>query len=146
MIVGSIRSLLSRSSHYLATPNAEYTAGVSTSFQERLRTLREQQGLRVGELASAVGKTEGAIRQMESGQTKFASFAVGLRLSRELHVSPWYLCFGDDGVVLEKGLRSEAAAATALENLILGKAALDQRVSNLEARVVAVEKHIARAD
>jgi len=138
--------MLSRSSHYLATTNAEYTAGVSETFQERLRTLREQRGLRVGALATAVGKSDGAIRQMESGQTKMASFAVGLRLSRELHVSPWYLCFGDDGVALEKGLRSEAAVATALENLILEKAALSQRVSTLEVQVAALRKRISRAD
>ena len=138
--------MLLRSSHYLATTNAEYTAGVPESFQERLRTLRQRRGLRVGELASAVGKTEGAIRQMESGQTSMASFPVGLRLSRELHVNPWYLCFGDDGAALEKGLRSEAAVATALENLILEKAALSQRVSTLEAQVAALKKRISRAD
>jgi transcriptional regulator with XRE-family HTH domain len=118
---------------------------VFQSFQERLRTLREERGLRAGELASAVGVSDGAIRQMESGQTKISSFAVGLRLSRELHVSPWYLCFGEDGAALEKGLRSEAAAATALESLILERAALNQRVSTLEDRVAAVETHISRA-
>jgi hypothetical protein len=83
---------------------------------------------------------------MESGQTKAASFAVGLMLSRELQVNPWYLCFGEDGVVLETGVRSEEAAAKALENLILGRAALDQRVSRLEDQVAALKKRIARAD
>ena len=48
---------------------------------------------------------------MESGETKSASFAVGLMLSRELQVNPWYLCFGEDGVVLETGARSEEAVA-----------------------------------
>ena len=119
---------------------------MSGIFRERLRALREQRGLRVRQLASAVGVTDGAIRQMESGQTKLSSFAVGLMLSRELHVNPWYLCFGDDGVHLETGIRSEEAVAKALESLILGKAAQDQRESKLEARVAALERRIARAD
>ncbi len=100
----------------------------------------------MGELARAVGVSDGALRQMESGQTKISSFAVGLRLSRELHVNPWYLCFGNDGAALEKGLRSEAAAATALESLILERAAQDQRVSRLEVRVDTLERRISRAD
>ena len=116
------------------------------SFRERLRAFREERGLRVGELATAAGVTDSAIRQMESGRTKKASFSVGLMLSRELHVNPWYLCFGDDGVVLETGVRSEEATAKALENLILGTVAQDQRVSTLEARVEALERRIARAD
>jgi transcriptional regulator with XRE-family HTH domain len=119
---------------------------VLKSFRERLRAVRERRGLRVGELASAVGVTDSAIRQMESGWTKKASFSVGLMLSRELRVNPWYLCFGDDGVVLETGVRSEEAAAKALENLILGTVAQDQRVSRLEARVAALERRITRAD
>ena len=125
---------------------AEYTIGVFQSFRERLRALREKRSLRVGQLASAAGVSDTAIRQMESGQTKLASWPVGMRLSRELEVNPWYLCFGEDGVVLETGLRSEAAAASALESLILERAARDQRVSTLEDRVAALERRIARAD
>jgi transcriptional regulator with XRE-family HTH domain len=100
----------------------------------------------VGELASAVGVTDSAIRQMESGRTKKASFSVGLMLSRELDVNAWHLCFGEGGAVLEMGVRSEEAAAKALENLILGTVAQDQRVSTLEARVDALERRITRAD
>jgi hypothetical protein len=83
---------------------------------------------------------------MEAGGTKSASFPVGLMLSRELGVNPWYLCFGDDGVVLETGVRSEEAAAKALESVILGTAARDQLVSTLEARVAVLERRIARED
>jgi transcriptional regulator with XRE-family HTH domain len=119
---------------------------VRETFRERLRRLRAERGLRVGDLAGASRVTEAAIRKMESGETKSASFAVGLMLSRELHVNPWYLCFGDDGVVLETGARSEEAAAKALESLLLERAARDQRVSSLEARVAALERRIARAD
>ena len=116
------------------------------TFQERLRSLRERRGLRVGELASVVGVTDTAIRQMESGQTKMASFAVGLMLSRELGVNSWYLCFGEPGVVLEMGARSGEAVAKALESLIFERGALNQRVSTLEAQVAVLEQRISRGD
>jgi transcriptional regulator with XRE-family HTH domain len=119
---------------------------VRETFRERLRRLRDERGLRVGDLAGASRVTEAAIRKMETGETKSASFAVGLMLSRELHVNPWYLCFGDDGVVLETGVRSQEAVASALESLLLERAAQDQRVSRLEARVAALERRKARAD
>ncbi len=90
-IVTSIRRMLTHSSHYLATKSAEYTFGVFQSFRERLRALREERALRVGGLANAVGDSDSAIRQMESGQTKSASFAVGAhvvtRASRQSVVS-----------------------------------------------------------
>lgn len=111
-----------------------------------MRAIREERGLRVGELARGSRVTEGAIRQMESGQTKYASFRVGLMLSRELKVNPWYLCFGEDGALLETGVRSEEAVAQALESLLLERAALNQRVSKLEARVAALARRRARAD
>jgi transcriptional regulator with XRE-family HTH domain len=138
--------MLLRSSRYLSTAAASYTARVRETFRERLRRLRNERGLRVGDLAGACRVTEAAIRKMESGETKSASFGVGLMLSRELRVNPWYLCFGDDGVVLETGVRSEEAAAKALESLLLERAARDQRVSTLEARVAALERRKARAD
>ena len=47
-------------------------------------------------LAHAVGVTEGAIRQMESGQTKSASFVIGLRIADALGVTPWFLATGED--------------------------------------------------
>jgi transcriptional regulator with XRE-family HTH domain len=47
------------------------------------------------DLAHSVGVTEGAVRQMESGQTKIASFPVGVRLAVVLGVEPLYLAFGD---------------------------------------------------
>lgn len=138
--------MLLRSSRYLSTAAAPYTARVRETFRERLRRLRDERGLRVGDLAGASRVTEAAIRKMETGETKSASFSVGLMLSRELHVNPRYLCFGDDGVVLETGVRSEEAVASALESLLLERAAQDQRVSRLEARVAALERRKARAD
>ena len=68
-------------------------------FRDRLRRLRSAKGLDVGELARRVGVTEGAIRQMESGQTKSASFQVGVRLARVLGVDPGYLAAGEEAGV-----------------------------------------------
>jgi len=66
------------------------------SFRERLRRLRLERGLSVGDLAQRAGVTEGAIRQMESGQTKNASFRTGLRLAKVLEVDANYLAEGND--------------------------------------------------
>ncbi len=102
-------------------------------FGERLRALRKKRGLTPSELARRVDVTEGAIRQMESGQTKSASFAVGLRLARLLEVTPWYLATGADAPP-ETGSRSGADLLGALERLSLRISALDRRVSSLEGR------------
>jgi transcriptional regulator with XRE-family HTH domain len=63
-------------------------------FGRRLRRLRLARGLSCSQLAYRVGVTEGAIRQMESGQTKIASFVIGLRLAKELGTTAWYLAVG----------------------------------------------------
>ena len=70
-------------------------AAVGEYFGERLRRLRIEHGLSCSQLARRVGVTEGAIRQMERGQTKIASFVVGLRLARELDADAWYLATGN---------------------------------------------------
>ncbi|MDQ6943091.1 MAG: helix-turn-helix domain-containing protein [Candidatus Eremiobacteraeota bacterium] len=67
----------------------------SESFRVRLRRLREARNVTPNTLASLVGVTEGAIRQMESGQTHAASLRVGVRLAEALGVTPAYLAFGD---------------------------------------------------
>ena len=74
------------------------------TFGERLRRLRTQRGLSPGELGLKVGVTEGAIRQMESGQTKSASFAVGVRLAHVLGVEPLYLAVGDESPIVASPL------------------------------------------
>ncbi len=106
---------------------------MAETFGERLRTLRMQHALTPSELARRVDVTEGAIRQMESGQTKSASFVVGLRLARLLDVSPWFLATGADAPP-ETGSRSEADLLAALERLSLRITALDRRVNSLEGR------------
>ncbi len=64
------------------------------TFAERLQRLRVGRRLNCTQLAHAVGITEGAVRQMESGQTKRPSFLLGLRLADVLDVDPWYLATG----------------------------------------------------
>jgi len=104
--------------------------GVSQSFGERLRALRTRRRLTPSGLAHAVGVTEGAIRQMESGQTKSASFAVGLRLARTLGVSPEYLATGEDGA--DAKLPADHTTLHLVEQLTLQMHALDRRVRALE--------------
>jgi transcriptional regulator with XRE-family HTH domain len=67
---------------------------MSETFGERLRRLREAQGLSVPEIASAVGASEGTIRQLETGNVKNPAFALGLRLADKLNVDPYYLALG----------------------------------------------------
>ena len=106
---------------------------MAETFGERLRALRMKRALTPSELARRVDVTEGAIRQMESGQTKSASFAVGLRLARLLEVSPWYLATGADAPA-EAGSHSQGDLLGALERLSLRISALDRRVNSLEDR------------
>ena len=92
-------------------------------FGDRLRRLRLARGLSCSELALRVGVTEGAVRQMESGQTKIASFVVGLRLARELGADAWYLANGVPG----DAPNADASAGT----LALRVTALERRISHL---------------
>jgi transcriptional regulator with XRE-family HTH domain len=66
-------------------------------FGARLRRLRIARGLSCTQLASRVGVTESAIRQMENGQTKIAGFVNGLRIAEELGTTAWYLAGGRTG-------------------------------------------------
>ena len=93
-------------------------------FGERLRRLRLSRGLSCAQLAHRIGVTEGAIRQMESGQTKMASFVIGLRLAKELGTGPWYLATGVD---------DDAGEAPPGDGLVLRVAALEQRLTLMRA-------------
>jgi transcriptional regulator with XRE-family HTH domain len=90
-------------------------------FGRRLRRLRLARGLSCSQLAYRVGVTEGAIRQMESGQTKIASFVIGLRLAEELGTTAWYLAVGGT----DDRARGEA------DSLMQRVAVLERRVSLL---------------
>ncbi len=92
------------------------------SFGERLRGLRLSRGLSCAQLAHRVGVTEGAIRQMESGQTKMASFVIGLRLAKELGTDPWYLA---------NGVPDDPQAEAGADAISLRVTALEQRISKL---------------
>ena len=92
------------------------------SFGERLRRLRLARGMSCAQLAHCVGVTEGAIRQMESGQTKMASFVIGLRLAKELGTGAWYLA---------NGVPDDAEPAGGPDAVSLRLCALEQRVSSL---------------
>jgi len=94
-------------------------APVTESFAARLRRLRDEQGLSMVALASAVGASEGAIRQLESGRVKTPNFLLGLRLAEFFNVDPRYLALGD-GVNLSQRVDS-----------------LERRVSKLEQRAAS---------
>ena len=92
------------------------------SFGERLRRLRLARGVSCAQLAHRVGVTEGAIRQMESGQTKIASFVIGLRLAKELGTDGWYLA---------NGVTDDAEAHAGADGIVLRVAALEQQIASL---------------
>jgi len=121
-----------RGAQYHTTKARPYTSGVSETFGDRLRSLRTKRHLTPSALAHAVGVTEGAIRQMESGQTKSASFIVGLKLAHFLEVTPWYLATGRD-VAPETESPSTDRVPAATERLSLQINAIDRRVKALEA-------------
>jgi transcriptional regulator with XRE-family HTH domain len=107
---------------------------VAEKFGDRLRSLRTRRHFTPSALAHAVGVTEGAIRQMESGQTKSASFLVGLKLSHVLGVSPWLLATGHDAPPESGSPAPDRASVTLLERLSVQISTIDRRVKALEAR------------
>ena len=102
---------------------AKTSAAHEELLKHRLRRLRERAGHTPSSLAHAVAVTEGAIRQMESGQTKSPSFTIGLLLARELGVTPEYLAFGEGGLPERSGEKHIGGDAIV---------ALERRVAALE--------------
>jgi transcriptional regulator with XRE-family HTH domain len=127
-------STLVRSAQYHTTRTRPYTSRVAETFGERLRSLRTRRHLTPSALAHAVGVTEGAIRQMESGQTKSASFLVGLKLANVLGVTPNYLATGRDAPPETVSPSTDRPVLAQLEHLSLQINAIDRRVKALEAR------------
>ncbi|HEX3466981.1 MAG TPA: helix-turn-helix transcriptional regulator [Candidatus Elarobacter sp.] len=101
------------------------------SIGERVRALRTRLRLTPNDLAHAAGVSEPAIRQIESGQTKSPSFAVGLKLAHALAVTPWFLLNGRDGP--EKGSHSPELRPIVAERLAAEISGLERRVRSLEA-------------
>lgn len=104
------------------------------TFGERLKRLRTERNLSPGALSMKVGVTEGAIRQMESGQTKSASFQVGVLLADELGVTPRYLALGD---TTQPAMPLEGAAVSRLEQLIAENREMVARVSERQQASIA---------
>jgi transcriptional regulator with XRE-family HTH domain len=120
-------SILSRVTQYHSTEAPAYTSGVADTFADRLRSLRTRRRLSPSELAYAVGVTEGAIRQMESGQTKSASFMIGLKLANVLGVTAWFLATGRDDPPETVSPAHDRSAGSLLE-----------RVEKLERQLVQI--------
>ncbi len=95
------------------------------TFGERLRRYRTAASLSTSDLAYRVGVTEGAIRQLESGRTKSASFTLGLKIAKILDVDAW---------LLATGLGDEKASGRGAES-----GSLKERVARLESRMEAIE-------
>lgn len=127
-----MRSIHARIAQYHTTKARSYTPVVAQTFRDRLRTLRTRRRLTPSALAHAVGVTEGAIRQMESGQTKKPSFETGVKLAHVLGVTPAYLATGREDP-LEKEQLSTDQALGLEERLATRIGVLERRVGSLEA-------------
>ena len=93
------------------------------TFAQRLRRLREEHGRSIAELATEVGVSEGAIRQMETGNVRSPSFVVGLRLAHYLGVDPYYLASGEGSNLSDRLILVERRLAK-----------IEQRIAALPAR------------
>ncbi len=96
--------------------------------KDRIRRLRERTGHTPSSLAHAVDVTEGAIRQMESGQTKVAVVCDRVLLAREFGVTPEFLAFGEAGLPERRGIKQVGGDA----------------VADLERRVATLERVLGR--
>ena len=88
----------------------------------RLKRLREERGITIAALALEAGVSESAVRQLETGNVKSPSFAVGLRLAHYLGVDPYYLAFGESSNLDERLLIVERRITK-----------LEQRIASLPA-------------
>jgi transcriptional regulator with XRE-family HTH domain len=104
---------------------------MTETFAERVRRLREERGFTVPDLAAAVGVSPGAIRQLESGQIKNPSFALGLRLANRLNVDPHYLALGEGFSLTER--------LELLEQRVSASSGQTERLESLHQRVGALE-------
>jgi transcriptional regulator with XRE-family HTH domain len=96
---------------------------MTETFAQRLRRLREERGSTIAGLAAEVGVSEGAIRQLETGNVKSPSFVVGLRLAHALGIDPYELASGEGSNVGERLMLVERRLAK-----------LEQRIAALPAR------------
>lgn len=88
------------------------------TFAQRLKRLRNEQGLRGVDLAQGAAISESTIRQLERGNVKAPGLLVGIRLADALHVDVRYLAFGEIALTSER-LDAHDAALRALEKRLL---------------------------
>lgn len=91
---------------------------MNETFAQRLRRLRSEQGYTVVDLASAVGASEGTIRQLESGKVKAPNLLLGIRLAEQLKVEARYLALGEGP-------------------------SIGERIDTIEQRLTKIEKRLA---
>jgi hypothetical protein len=77
----------------------------------RIKKLRRAQGLTASELARRTGITENAVRKLEAGDSAEPRFTTGLRIARELGVTP-------DAIASPSARRSVSAAGADLAMVI----------------------------
>ena len=65
------------------------------TFAERLKRLRNEQGLTVAALAAVAQVAEGTIRHLEGGTIASPSLTLGIRLADALHVEVRFLAIGE---------------------------------------------------
>ena len=67
-----------------------------------MRRIREEKALSIPALAATVGASEGALRQVESGQTKVPSLVLGVRIANALGIDPTHLALGEHSSLNER--------------------------------------------
>jgi hypothetical protein len=83
---------------------------------------------------------------MESGQTKSASFVVGLRLAQVLDVSPWLLATGDEKDSQPLPSVSDPALAQWMASIEAKMAALVSRETNVSTATTTIEERLSRVE
>ena len=113
-------------------------------FATRVRRLREDRNLTPTQLAFVCGVTEGAMRQIERGQTKRASLDVGIRMAAVLGVEPRYLAFGDGDGTQEPAVKAKpwvvAVPHGRIDEVETQVTAIRSRLDSLERRLERVER------
>jgi predicted nucleotidyltransferase len=109
----------------------------SGGFGERLRRLRKEAGVSAGTLAARVGVTENAIRKIESGTSLQPRFMTGVRMARELGVSP---------LVLAGELSLDVSGAPGLARVVRAIRSIRERLESEHIEHVDVFGSVARGD
>lgn len=96
---------------------------------QRIKELREKKGLTPTQLAAKARVTDGAILQLESGETREPRFTTGLRIARALDASPFFIAFGT-----QRGETEPDAERELLLEIV-------RRLDAIEKRIGAPIKH-----